>query len=949
MAAPELKTLGRYRIERVLGKGAMGIVYEAFDPRLGRRVAIKTILKSHLDDAAAKDYSMRFEREAQALGRLTHPHIVQVHDFGQERDVAYLVMELVKGRDLKSYFDSNERFDVKETVRMICELCEALEFAHRAGIIHRDVKPGNVMLDGEMRVKLTDFGVARVRDPDAATMTGAATMVGTPAYMSPEQISGRPVDGRTDVFASGVILYQLLTGEMPFTGNRAWTIAKKIMHDEPAAPSTIDETIHPGFDAVLAKALAKQPEQRYRSASAFAGELAFAGKGEDDAATVIRRTSPKERLSLSAISAATTAHWIGGSLVAALIVGAAGWYMAHDANIYPNRSVPDVRSSQTDPKSIAVLPFTNMSDDKEAAYFADGVHEDLLTQLALLRQLKVVSRTSVMDYRNTKKNVRQIGTELGVSSLVEGSVRRAGNQVRITAQLIDAQSDRHLWAKSYDRELKDIFGIQSELAVEITKALKVALQPQETVRLTKRPTDSLEAYDLFLRYQQGANEAAGGARNVGLINERIALLSKSVAVDPTFSLAWARLAAEHARAYAFVDHTPKRLQIAKDAMAHVPSARLEDPLIKTDEGKFYYYAFNDLERAAKAFDTVLASAPYNVEALLALADVRLRQTRWAERAALLERALSVDERNADTLASLASQYAGFRQYVRAQALVQQLIDIRPSDVDLKAKFYRYEYLRSGSWDGYDQWRATLPKDAAHKFARVRQLDLHRAVAQLDLDRAQQLMDLDPQDVKSWTSSPINLAGKAVDRALLLRAKGEVAVARRARACASVPAGAGAATDCGANPREQMEEQLFAARVRASALEAMRILDTELERTTLFYFDQKARLYAILADRESAFDALAKAVRAANTEFGLQGAEMLQRGAASAYALLGERKKALAELRRQLKLPESNVHDMRVNLSLSSLWNDPEFEAMVKEPANNAPLSFDMKYERTANK
>src|SRR4051812_18925518 len=298
MAAPDLKALGRYRIERVLGKGAMGVVYEGFDPRLSRRVAIKTILKHNLDEALAKDYSARFVREAQAVGKLNHPNIVQVHDFGEEGDIAYLVLEFIKGRELKSYFDKNERFDMKEVVRVMSELCEALDYAHKAGIVHRDVKPGNVMLDAEMRVKLTDFGVARIQESGAA-MTQAGTMVGTPAFMSPEQITGKPVDARSDVFSAGVILYQFLTGEMPFTGAGAWTIAKKIMQDDPAAPSTLDGTISPLYDKIVSKSLAKQPAHRYQSARHLGLALKRAyDEGlvdeEDDSEKTVMTAPPKK-------------------------------------------------------------------------------------------------------------------------------------------------------------------------------------------------------------------------------------------------------------------------------------------------------------------------------------------------------------------------------------------------------------------------------------------------------------------------------------------------------------------------------------------------------------------------------------------------------------------------------------------------------------------------------
>jgi len=283
---PELKTLGRYNIERVLGKGAMGVVYEGVDPRLGRRVAIKTILKSHLDEDTGKDFAMRFVREAQAVARLNHPNIVQVYDFGEEGDVAYLVMEFIKGKELKNFFDANERFDIKEAVRIMAELCDALDFAHNAGIIHRDIKPANVMLDANARTKLTDFGVARVADSDKTSVerTQAGTMVGTPAYMSPEQITGGTIDKRTDVFSAGIILYQFLTGEKPFTGSGAWTIAKKIIQEEPPLPSSINTSVTPLFDAVVNKALAKDPNQRYQSARDLGNALrrALEGRGDED-------------------------------------------------------------------------------------------------------------------------------------------------------------------------------------------------------------------------------------------------------------------------------------------------------------------------------------------------------------------------------------------------------------------------------------------------------------------------------------------------------------------------------------------------------------------------------------------------------------------------------------------------------------------------------------------
>src|SRR5712692_2279797 len=282
--AAEPKTLCRYQLGRVLAKGAMRSVCNALDPKLHRKVAIKTILMGQLDEETAKDFSVRFEREARAVARLNHPNIVQVYDFGEEGDTAYLVMELIDGKELKSALTTGRPFDRRECVRIMCELLDALDFAHEAKVIHRDIKPANVMFDSQGRTKLTDFGVARVTDADrtSAERTQAGTVVGTPAYMSPEQLQGLPIDRRTDVFSAGVILYQFLTGQKPFTGEGAWTVQKKIIQDDPPAPSSINVAVSPEFDRVVAKALAKNPDQRFATAREFTQALKRAAEGKPE-------------------------------------------------------------------------------------------------------------------------------------------------------------------------------------------------------------------------------------------------------------------------------------------------------------------------------------------------------------------------------------------------------------------------------------------------------------------------------------------------------------------------------------------------------------------------------------------------------------------------------------------------------------------------------------------
>ncbi|TMG79897.1 MAG: hypothetical protein E6H77_03960 [Betaproteobacteria bacterium] len=306
--AEPLQNLGRYRLQKKLGTGAMGVVYEALDPKLNRPVAIKTILKSHLDEDVAREYSVRFREEAQAVARLNHPNIVQVYDFGEEGDVAFIVMELIRGKDLKQSFDATTRFAPRDFVRMMCELLSALDYAHQAGIVHRDIKPANMMMDGQGRVKLMDFGVARINDSERTHRTQLGTMVGTPSYMSPEQVQGLRVDHRSDLFSCGIVLYQFLTNQRPFTGGD-WTLRKMIVHEDPPRPSQLNSALSPEYDKVVSRALAKAPEARYQSAAHFGAALQRVLEGkpaEDEGDGTVMMGAPSRALGPKPSPAAPT-------------------------------------------------------------------------------------------------------------------------------------------------------------------------------------------------------------------------------------------------------------------------------------------------------------------------------------------------------------------------------------------------------------------------------------------------------------------------------------------------------------------------------------------------------------------------------------------------------------------------------------------------------------------
>jgi len=301
----ELKSLGRYKIKGVLGKGAMGLVYDGVDPTLERRVAIKTILTRNMDEATAKHYAMRFKREVRAVAKVNHPNIVQVYDFGTEGDLAYIVMEYIQGKELKDALDAKRPFDLGTIFQMMGQLLGALELAHAAGVIHRDIKPANVMLDAKGHVKLADFGVARINDPDVeGEKTRVGAIIGTPSYMSPEQTQGQPIDHRTDLFSAGILFYQLLTGQKPFEGT-GWALAKKIIQDDPVWPSTLLE-VPPTFDRVVAHALAKEPDRRYATARKFADDLKKLAAGKEPEAPPI--AAPKPVMSATASTAGAEAE-----------------------------------------------------------------------------------------------------------------------------------------------------------------------------------------------------------------------------------------------------------------------------------------------------------------------------------------------------------------------------------------------------------------------------------------------------------------------------------------------------------------------------------------------------------------------------------------------------------------------------------------------------------------
>jgi serine/threonine protein kinase/Tfp pilus assembly protein PilF len=509
----------------------MGEVYRARDPRLSREVAIKVLPASFANDP---DRLRRFEQEARAAGVLNHPNITAVYDVGSHEGAPYVVSELLEGGTLRDAL-AGGRLSARRSLDYAVQLARGLAAAHEKGIVHRDLKPENVFVTRDGRVKILDFGLAKLTEPKArfaatteaptaAAATEAGVVLGTLNYMAPEQVRGEPADARSDIFSFGVVLYEMLAGRSPFARPSGAETISAILTEDPRDLASADG-VAPGFDRVVRHCFEKDPERRFQSARDLVFGLEAVSDLTDSAAGAPVAWGPSRRW-----------PWIAGAGAVLLAIAVLLLWRGK-----PGRPGP-AEASASSRKSIAVLPFQNLSPEAENAYFADGMTEDILTQLAKIRDLKVISHASVMQYKGTKKPIPAIAAELGVATVLEGSVRRAGDRVRITSQLIDARTDEHLWAEAYDRDLKDVFAIQSEVAQQIAAALRAALSPAEKKRIEQSPTRNLAAYDLYLKGRELYNHYVKADNE-----EAIGLFQKALELDPGFAPAYAGLADGYAQ------------------------------------------------------------------------------------------------------------------------------------------------------------------------------------------------------------------------------------------------------------------------------------------------------------------------------------------------------------------------------------------------------------------
>jgi len=480
------RTLSHYRIVEKIGAGGMGEVYRAHDERLERDVALKVLPTGTLADEATRK---RFRKEALALSKLNHPNIATVFDFDTQDGTDFLVMELVEGVTLSDKLAGGPLLE-KEIARLGMQLAEALEEAHERGVVHRDLKPGNVMVTAKGQAKVLDFGLAKLLRSEVASATATTEsftetqgVAGTLPYMAPEQLRGEQVDARTDIHALGAVLYEMATGQRAFPDRQAAQLTAAILQLPVSSPRALNRRVSVELERVVLKCLEKEPENRYQSAKELAVDLRRLGTPGSAAAVLsARRPATRRRL-----------VWAAGVALVALLAVLVGLNVAG----LRDRLLGGVASGQI--TSIAVLPLENLMGDPEQDYFVDGMHDELIANLAKIGALTVISRTSVMQYKETRKPLPEIARELGVDAVIEGTVRRAGNQVRITVQLIEAATDKHLFAESYQRELRDVLALQSDVAQAIAREIKIAITPEEEIRLARARPVNPEAYQLYLK------------------------------------------------------------------------------------------------------------------------------------------------------------------------------------------------------------------------------------------------------------------------------------------------------------------------------------------------------------------------------------------------------------------------------------------------------------------
>jgi serine/threonine protein kinase/Flp pilus assembly protein TadD len=629
---------GPYVIEAPLGSGGMGEVYRARDMRLGRTVAIK-ILPAHLCET--REAKERFDREARAISSVSHPNICALFDVGEQDGVSYLVMEYLEGETLADRLSQGPLMP-EPLVKLTLEVVEGLDKAHRGGMVHRDLKPANLFITQDEHIKILDFGLAKSLEAlgagsteDGATAAGGAAFtspgltVGTIAYMSPEQARGDAVDARSDLFSLGLVMYEMATGRKAFGGSSTAVVFEAILNRNPQPVTELSTRLPAAFENILSKLLEKDADLRYQTAAELRSDL--------------------KRLSRD----------IGSGRRAAAT---------------PSGSGSTAQAVPLKQKSVAVLYFENQSGSKEDEYFRDGITEDIVTEISKIGQLDIFPRSEMLAFRDKPVTAQQVSQQLGAAYVLEGSIRRAGNRVRITAQLVEASTRHSVWAERYDRQLEDVFAIQEEIARSIAHALRITLTPQEEKIISAKPTEDPQAYDFYLRgrsYSRREN-----------IDYALQMFEQAIHLDPNFALAHA-------------------------GIGHLCGLIYE---LREQNGKW-------IERGLAACDRATALAPDSPEVLVARARICYAQKKYEESALLAQRAIERKDDCEGGWNILGRAYFAAGKHEEAAALAQHAIEASGDDYNTYMPYVN-ALDRLGRKKEVDQYKGRLTGVLRQQLERV---------------------------------------------------------------------------------------------------------------------------------------------------------------------------------------------------------------------------------------
>jgi TolB-like protein len=657
---------GDYELLEEIGRGGQAVVYRARQKSLNRIVALKVIGFGHWESTP---HLKRFRHEAEAAASLEHPQIVPIYEIGESDGSCYFSMKFVEGGQLAGVL-KRESMSTRRAAELLAKIARTVHFAHQHGILHRDIKPGNILLDRQGEPHLTDFGLARLLEQES-TITHSSDVLGTPSYMSPEQAAGRTKEltAATDVYSLGAVFYQMLTAEPPFAGGTTYETIRLVLESEPRNPRVRNAKIDRELSTICLKCLDKDPKRRYSSALALAEDLERWLRHEPIQA---RRTGVFGR----------GKKWLQRNPTAAgIIVLSLALIAAVDVIVWKT----DLFRRPT-AAGIAVLPFENLSNDREDASFADGVQDDLLTKLAKIADLKVISRASVMGYRN-QHNTRHIADELGISHVLEGSVRKTGAWLHINAQLIDARTDAHVWAEEYDRDLKDTFAIQSEIAQKVADRLHVKISPAERLAIQRPPSADITAFELYSRAKNLLLDWANSTNERdNLLRQAADLLNEAVTHDPTFFQAYCQLAWIHDQLYFFgFDRTPARLALAETAIQAAFRVHPDAGEGHLARAVHLYRGYLDYRGALAELEVARQTVPNDARLFELTGYIERRRPGGNEEKAVrnFEHAIELDPRNGLLLRQTAFSYGDLRRYTEEKAVLDRALAIDPNNAETK--------------------------------------------------------------------------------------------------------------------------------------------------------------------------------------------------------------------------------------------------------------------------